>query len=64
MVMVKSEAVESWRRYAVAVADAFQLRVVFNDTFLELSAGAESVGARGAEAPVVKLLTCDHGLVP
>jgi hypothetical protein len=48
----------------VAVVAAFQIRVVFNCTFLALSTGAARDGGSGAETTVVKLLTIDQELVP
>ncbi len=61
---VKSAAVDTWRRYRIALVETFHLNVVMSGRFAALSAGPASVGADGAAAAVVKLLVADHALEP
>ena len=64
-VVANVDDVDAWTRYDDAPAEAFQVRVGVLETLLDPSSGETCVGAAGGlPAPVLKLNTVDHELVP
>ena len=64
MVVPKTEPVETWSRYVLAPADAFQLNVTVVGCVVAPSGGERSVGMGGGAEIVAKPHAPDQSLIP